>query len=103
MESMSYFCPSNASIYWRVIYQPAEDTKIYDEVTEEQYKDVVRGRLQRDDFILDDGVAGYADNGMDDWEEPQVEYDSEEERKSKKSESVTNGARLLTISYFRTE
>jgi hypothetical protein len=27
----------------------------------------VKGRLQRDDFVVDDGVGGYLDNGMDDW------------------------------------
>lgn len=38
-------------------------------MNEEDYKVVVKGRLQQDDFIEDDGVAGYADNGMDDWDE----------------------------------
>ena len=42
---------------------------MYDEVTEEQYKTIVSGRLQRDDFVVDDGVGGYMDNGMDEWEE----------------------------------
>ncbi|KAJ8454285.1 hypothetical protein ONZ45_g19366 [Pleurotus djamor] len=42
------------------------DHKLYDEVTEEQYRSVVRGRLQQDDFVVDDGVGGYVDNGMDD-------------------------------------
>jgi DNA polymerase alpha subunit A len=23
--------------------------------------------LQKDDFVVDDGVGGYMDNGMDDW------------------------------------
>lgn len=27
----------------------------------------MRGRLQKDDFVVDDGVGGYMDNGMDDW------------------------------------
>ena len=44
-----------------------EDAEIYDEVTEDQYKSVVQGRLAKDDFVLDDGVGGYLDNGMDDW------------------------------------
>ncbi|KAG5643370.1 hypothetical protein DXG03_001018 [Asterophora parasitica] len=44
-----------------------EDTQIYDEVSEEQYKSIVKGRLQQDDFVEDDGVEGYMDNGMDDW------------------------------------
>jgi DNA polymerase alpha subunit A len=44
-----------------------EDAEIYDEVTEDQYKSVVQGRLAKDDFVLDDGIGGYVDNGMDDW------------------------------------
>jgi hypothetical protein len=49
------------------MYNQEEDVKIYDEVTEDQYKSIVKGRLQRDDFVVDDGVEGYMDNGMDDW------------------------------------
>ena|SRR5258708_945637 len=44
-----------------------EDAEIYDEVTEDQYKSVVQGRLAKDDFVIDDGVGDYVDNGMDDW------------------------------------
>ena len=44
-----------------------EDAEIYDEVTEDQYKSVVKGRLAKDDFVIDDGVGDYVDNGMDDW------------------------------------
>ncbi|KAH7920526.1 hypothetical protein BV22DRAFT_1073766 [Leucogyrophana mollusca] len=48
-------------------WKAEEDVAIYDEVTEDQYKHIVRGRLQKDDFVVDDGVGGYMDNGMDDW------------------------------------
>lgn len=41
---------------------------MYDEVSEDIYKKIVKGRLQRDDFVVDDGIDGYADNGMDEWE-----------------------------------
>lgn len=73
-----------------VIYTPPErleraqeeDDKIYDEVSEDQYKRIVKGRLMEDDFVVDDGVGGYMDNGMDDWaggdqdaEESDEEYD----------------------------
>ena len=59
-----------------------EDDKIYDEVSEDQYKRIVKGRLMEDDFLVDDGVGGYMDNGMDDWaggdqdtDESDEEYD----------------------------
>ena len=56
---------------------------MYDEVDEDQYKSIVKGRLQRDDFIVDDGVEGYADNGMDDWENNGGVPESDEEVKPK--------------------
>ena len=43
----------------------------------------MKGRLQRDDFIVDDGVDGYADNGMDDWGNDQGALESDEEIKPK--------------------
>lgn len=63
------------------------DVEIYDEVTEDQYKSIVKGRLQRDDFVVDDGAEGYVDNGMDDWvggdeEMDRQDSDEEEQRKS---------------------
>ena len=49
---------------------------------EEHYKTIVNGRLKRDDFIVDDGVDGYADNGMDDWGDDR-ELPSDDEVKPK--------------------
>lgn len=51
-------------------------------MSEEQYKHIVKGRLQRDDFVVDDGAEGYIDNGMDDWSggDEEFEEDYEEER-----------------------
>ncbi|KAK0207637.1 hypothetical protein IW262DRAFT_1418425 [Armillaria fumosa] len=67
-----------------------EDVQIYDEVSEDQYNKIVKGRLQRDDFVVDDGVDGYMDNGMDDWAEAEA-YDSDEDmeldKKAKKKTS----------------
>ncbi|KAJ7282017.1 DNA polymerase family B-domain-containing protein [Mycena rebaudengoi] len=63
-----------------------EDVELYDEVTEDQYKRIVSGRLQEDDFVEDDGVGGYVDNGMDDWgnpDEEQSESDEEVDRRKK--------------------
>ena len=53
-------------------------------MSEEQYKSIVRGRLAKDDFVVDDGVGGYMDNGMDDFEETGEHEMSEEEQKKSK-------------------
>ncbi|OBZ74074.1 hypothetical protein A0H81_05939 [Grifola frondosa] len=67
---------------WKV----EEDDRLYDEVTEDQYKTIVRGRLAKDDFVIDDGVQGYMDNGVDDFEEAgDVEEESDDDRKKNKS------------------
>ena len=50
-------------------YQVQEQDKIYEEVDEEGYKKVVRGRLDRDDFVIDDNGEGYADDGREEWAE----------------------------------
>ncbi|KAJ7708740.1 DNA polymerase alpha catalytic subunit [Mycena rosella] len=64
-----------------------EEADIYDEVTEDQYRSIVRGRLQKDDFVEDDGVGGYVDNGLEeDWggaDEDEEDSDEEVERKKK--------------------
>ncbi|KAG6329610.1 hypothetical protein ID866_9478, partial [Astraeus odoratus] len=60
---------------WKV----EEDVALYDEVTEDQYKSIVRGRLQKDDFVVDDGVSGYMDNGMDDWGQGEADEEGDEE------------------------
>lgn len=61
-----------------------EDTDIYDRVTEDFYGGVVKGRLQRDDFIVDDGAEGYVDNGMDDWEGGDVNYEESEDEDNRR-------------------
>ena len=44
----------------------------------------MKGRLAKDDFVVDDGVGGYMDNGMDDFEEEgDREVSEDEDRKSK--------------------
>ena len=48
-------------------YQVEEEENIYDEVDEEGYKKLVRGRLDRDDFVVDDNGDGYADDGREEW------------------------------------
>lgn len=49
-------------------YEVAEEEQLYDEVDEEGYKKVVRGRLDEDDFIVDDNGEGYADDGREEWD-----------------------------------
>ena len=69
-----------------------EDDTIYDEVTENQYKSIVKGRLQRDDFVVDDGAEGYVDDGMDDWTGGNKSEDEEDFGKGK---GITRKTRIL--------
>jgi DNA polymerase alpha subunit A len=52
---------------------------LYDEVADNVYKSIVKGRLEQDDFVEDDGVDGYADNGMDDFGGPMQDSEDEKE------------------------
>ncbi|PPQ85267.1 hypothetical protein CVT25_010040 [Psilocybe cyanescens] len=73
-----------------------QDVDIYDEVSEEQYKKIVKGRLQRDDFVVDDGAEGYVDNGMDDWtggDEDARDSEEEDRKKEKKKKSKPEKAK----------
>jgi DNA polymerase alpha subunit A len=48
--------------------QEERSYKIFDKVTEEEYRAIVKGRLEEDDFIEDDDGSGYVDNGLEeDW------------------------------------
>lgn len=65
-------------------YEVQDAESLYDEVDEEGYKKVVRSRLDRDDFVVEDNGRGYADDGREDWDverrqHEQSEGDSEEE------------------------
>jgi DNA polymerase alpha subunit A len=59
--------------------QQEGDSTLYDEVADNVYKSIVKGRLEQDDFVEDDGVDGYADNGMDDFGEPMQDSEDEKE------------------------
>ena len=48
-------------------YKLEEQENLYEEVDEEAYKKVVRARLDRDDFVIDDNGEGYADDGREEW------------------------------------
>ncbi len=60
-------------------YQVEDPGAIYDEVDEEGYKKVVRGRLNEDDFVVDDKGEGYADDGREEWQAERQYYSSEDE------------------------
>jgi hypothetical protein len=56
------------------LQQVEDDVNWYDEVTGDQYKSVDRGRLKKDDFVVDDGATGYMDHGMDDFGERDTRF-----------------------------
>ena len=59
-------------------YQVEDQGAVYDEVDEEGYKKVVRGRLDKDDFVVDDTGEGYADDGREEWQNEKTYYSSDE-------------------------
>ncbi|KAK3400996.1 hypothetical protein B0T20DRAFT_405745 [Sordaria brevicollis] len=84
-------------------YDVGEVDELYEEVDENQYKKIVRDRLNEDDFVVDDNGEGYADDGREEWDRlPQYGDDSEEElglpgskvpRKSKKQKEQEDAKR----------
>ncbi|KAK3494343.1 uncharacterized protein B0T23DRAFT_106374 [Neurospora hispaniola] len=83
-------------------YDVGEIDELYEEVDENQYKKIVRDRLNEDDFVVDDNGEGYADDGREEWDRlPQYHSDSEEElglpgsrpRKSKKQKEQEDAKR----------
>jgi DNA polymerase alpha subunit A len=55
-------------------YEVAEEEDLYDEVDEEGYKKIVRGRLDEDDFVVGDKGEGYVDDGREEWDDGQAQY-----------------------------
>ncbi|KAI0166063.1 hypothetical protein GGR57DRAFT_445077 [Xylariaceae sp. FL1272] len=53
-------------------YEVVQEQSLYDEVDENQYKKIVRDRLNEDDFVVDDNGEGYADDGREDWDRVQT-------------------------------
>lgn len=60
-------------------YEVEEQGDIYEEVDDEGYKNIIRKRLDEDDFVVDDNGQGYADDGREVWNERAAgySYDSE--------------------------
>lgn len=62
-------------------YEVQQEADLYEEVDENQYKKIVRERLNQDDFVVDDNGEGYADDGREEWDRiHQYDSDSEDER-----------------------
>lgn len=59
-------------------YEVSEEQALYEEVDENEYKKIVRERLNQDDFVVDDNGEGYADDGREDWDRVHT-YGSESE------------------------
>lgn len=76
------------------LLQSSKAKKIYDEVTDEDYKLIVRERLDGDDFIEDDDGSGYVDNGMDD-------FGAEDSDEGEDSDDSDAGTLTNTISRFK--
>lgn len=75
-------------------WQQDGDATLYDEVADNVYKSIVRGRLEQDDFVEDDGVDGYADDGREDFGEPMQDSEDEKEiTKRKKAASRASKAK----------
>ncbi|KAK0489470.1 hypothetical protein IW261DRAFT_1445337 [Armillaria novae-zelandiae] len=64
-----------------------EDVQIYDEVSEDQYNKIVKGRLQRDDFVVDDGKRRLYDSDED------MQRDKRAKKKSSKPDTKKPRAR----------
>ncbi|KAI8628666.1 hypothetical protein F5Y19DRAFT_109467 [Xylariaceae sp. FL1651] len=60
-------------------YEVADEQALYEEVDENQYKKIVRDRLNQDDFVVDDNGEGYADDGREDWDRVQTYYSESED------------------------
>lgn len=61
-------------------YEVNDAHDLYEEVDEDSYKNIVRERLNQDDFVVDDNGEGYADDGREEWDRVRVyESDSEDD------------------------
>ena len=72
-------------------YQVQDEEKLYEEVDEEGYKKVVRDRLDRDDFVIDDNGEGYADDGREEWM-GERQYDSASASEEERPLKITAGS-----------
>ncbi|KAG5455802.1 MAG: DNA polymerase alpha subunit p180 N terminal-domain-containing protein, partial [Olpidium bornovanus] len=74
----------------------AEYDDIYDEVTAGHYNAIVKGRLQEEDFVVDDDVRGYAENGLEEWDDVREdEYSTGSEAEVEKKAEVGSSAKAV--------
>ena len=81
-------------------YKVQDEEKVYEEVDEEGYKKVVRDRLDRDDFVVDDNGEGYADDGREEWMGDRgynTGTESEEELPTKSGAGMLSSRKVLHI------
>lgn len=81
-------------------YKVDDVEELYEEVDENQYKKIVRDRLDEDDFVVDDNGEGYADDGREEWDRlPQYHYasDSEEDVPARGRPSKAGMCRLTCL------
>lgn len=71
------------------VYQLEQEEDLYEEIDEDEYKKVVRKRLDEDDFVVDDGGEGYVDNGLDDWGNDGGRYDYEDDEEEAAGRKLT--------------
>ncbi|KAG4305731.1 hypothetical protein PORY_000641 [Pneumocystis oryctolagi] len=67
-------------------YKIEEENRLYDLVDEDEYRKIVRKRLDEEDFVVDDHGEGYVDNGIEDWGTNEESSSEEEKANWKKSE-----------------
>lgn len=78
-------------------YKPEGQDRLYDEVDEDGYKEIVRGRLNQDDFVVDDDGEGYADDGREDWDRVREYYDDDSENELPTRGRVSKAGKFLTL------
>jgi DNA polymerase alpha subunit A len=69
-----------------------DDVDLYDEVDDDGYKNIVRRRLDQDDFVVDDNGEGYVDDGREEWDDERQQY-SESESDGDRRRKGKNGKR----------
>ncbi|KAF3930760.1 hypothetical protein ABW20_dc0100396 [Dactylellina cionopaga] len=80
-------------------YKTQDEKQLFDELDEDEYREVQRSRLDGDDFVVGDNGEGYVENGMDEWEaaRQQDEYHSSSDENNDLVASKVKGKRKREI------